>query len=95
MKLYLFSVKWKRKQLMQLCAERILLVKSMLYYYVQEIKKETKPVRLINLLYLANDVIQNSRKHCPHFMGMFYENLEPAFRYVHLSFEPSIAFKLL
>lgn len=80
---------------MQLCAERILLVKSMLYYYVQEIKKETKPVRLINLLYLANDVIQNSRKHCPHFMGMFYENLEPAFRYVHLSFEPSIAFKLL
>uniref|UniRef100_A0AAF5PRA1 CID domain-containing protein n=1 Tax=Wuchereria bancrofti TaxID=6293 RepID=A0AAF5PRA1_WUCBA len=52
--------------------------------WLQEIKKETKPVRLINLLYLANDVIQNSRKHCPHFMGMFYENLEPAFRHVSL-----------
>lgn len=76
-------------------AEGMLLVKSVLYYYIQEIKKETKPVRLINLLYLANDVIQNSRKHCPHFMGMFYENLEPAFRYVPCRFAASIAFKLL
>ncbi|EFO22068.1 hypothetical protein LOAG_06418 [Loa loa] len=63
--------------------------------WLQEIKKETKPVRLINLLYLANDVIQNSRKHCPHFMGMFYENLEPAFRHVsvHADADAVVAMK--
>ncbi|KAL4002983.1 RNA polymerase II-binding domain family protein [Acanthocheilonema viteae] len=63
--------------------------------WLQEIKKETTPVRLINLLYLANDVIQNSRKHCPHFMGMFYENLEPAFRHVsvHADADAVVAMK--
>ncbi|VDN30825.1 unnamed protein product, partial [Gongylonema pulchrum] len=53
---------------------------TILRVWLQEVKKETKPNRLINLLYLANDVIQNSRRHCPKFMEMFYESLEPAFR---------------
>ncbi|VDN32546.1 unnamed protein product [Gongylonema pulchrum] len=55
---------------------------TILRVWLQEVKKETKPNRLINLLYLANDVIQNSRRHCPKFMEMFYESLEPAFRHV-------------
>ncbi|VDM97998.1 unnamed protein product [Thelazia callipaeda] len=63
--------------------------------WLQEIQKETKPARLVNLLYLANDVIQNSRKHCAHFMGMFYENLEPAFRHVstHADADAVVAMK--
>lgn len=54
----------------------------------QEVMKETRPRHLINLMYLANDVIQNSRRQCPKFMDVFYDVLEPAFKYVlHLSRE--------
>uniref|UniRef100_A0A0N5AQ93 CID domain-containing protein n=1 Tax=Syphacia muris TaxID=451379 RepID=A0A0N5AQ93_9BILA len=50
--------------------------------WLKEVKREVRPGRLINLLYLANDVIQNSRKQSPGFMALFYTVLEPAFRHV-------------
>ncbi|VDM46258.1 unnamed protein product [Toxocara canis] len=50
----------------------------------QEVKKEIRPARLVNLLYLANDVIQNSRRQCPDFMALFYGVLEPAFKHVSM-----------
>ncbi|CAI4232375.1 unnamed protein product [Auanema sp. JU1783] len=51
------------------------------HVWLKEIKMETNASRLVNLIYLANDVIQNSRKKAPEFMGKFFHVLEPAFKY--------------
>ncbi|VDD91687.1 unnamed protein product [Enterobius vermicularis] len=59
--------------------------------WLKEVKQEVRPVRLVNLLYLANDVIQNSRKQSPGFMALFYTVLEPAFKQLIASFPEAIA----
>jgi hypothetical protein len=48
---------------------------------LKEVRNNTDNERLINLIYLANDVIQNARKKAPSFMNAFYEVLQPAVRY--------------
>lgn len=58
--------------------------KEIVTIWMKEITKEKDPIRLINLLYLANDVIQNSRRQCPEFMNIFFDVLEPAFIHVSL-----------
>uniref|UniRef100_A0A0M3HM65 CID domain-containing protein n=1 Tax=Ascaris lumbricoides TaxID=6252 RepID=A0A0M3HM65_ASCLU len=62
---------------------------------LQEVKKEIRPIRLINLLYLANDVIQNSRRQCPDFMDLFYGVLEPAFKLVSSFNNETACFEIL
>ncbi|KHN72031.1 CID domain-containing protein 1 [Toxocara canis] len=57
---------------------------SIVHLWLKEVKKEIRPARLVNLLYLANDVIQNSRRQCPDFMALFYGVLEPAFKHVSM-----------
>ncbi|EYC40906.1 hypothetical protein Y032_0590g386 [Ancylostoma ceylanicum] len=49
--------------------------------WLKEVRKETNSSQIVNLLYVANDVIQNSRKKNPEIMGKFYTVLEPAFRH--------------
>ncbi|CAJ0598578.1 unnamed protein product [Cylicocyclus nassatus] len=49
--------------------------------WLKEVRKETNSSQIVNLLYVANDVIQNSRKKNPEFMTKFYGVLEPAFRH--------------
>uniref|UniRef100_A0A915BIP6 CID domain-containing protein n=2 Tax=Parascaris univalens TaxID=6257 RepID=A0A915BIP6_PARUN len=68
---------------------------NIVHLWLKEVKKEIRPVRLINLLYLANDVIQNSRRQCPDFMNLFYGVLEPAFKHVsmHADSQAVIALK--
>jgi regulator of Ty1 transposition protein 103 len=44
----------------------------------KEVRSNSDNERLINLVYLANDVIQNARKKAPSFMIAFFEILQPA-----------------
>uniref|UniRef100_A0A914W2J4 CID domain-containing protein n=1 Tax=Plectus sambesii TaxID=2011161 RepID=A0A914W2J4_9BILA len=48
----------------------------------KEVLRETKPGRMLSLIYLANDVIQNSRKKWPLFQEHFYHVLEKALAHV-------------
>lgn len=43
---------------------------------------ENDPSRMVMYLYVANEVIQNARKKCPHYQQTFYKVLESAFKYV-------------
>ncbi|VDK18155.1 unnamed protein product, partial [Anisakis simplex] len=67
-------------------AERIV------HLWLKVVKREIRPARLINLLYLANDVVQNSRRQCPDFMALFYSVLEPAFN-MHADSQAVVALK--
>ncbi|KAK6020585.1 hypothetical protein OSTOST_13757, partial [Ostertagia ostertagi] len=49
--------------------------------WLKEVRKETNSSQIVNLLYIANDVIQNSRKKNPEMAVKFYSVLEPAFRH--------------
>uniref|UniRef100_A0A1I7XAK3 CID domain-containing protein n=1 Tax=Heterorhabditis bacteriophora TaxID=37862 RepID=A0A1I7XAK3_HETBA len=49
--------------------------------WLKEVRQEVNAHRLVNLIYLANDVIQNSRKKNPEFADNFFVVLEPAFRH--------------
>ncbi|KAE9419654.1 hypothetical protein Angca_009807 [Angiostrongylus cantonensis] len=49
--------------------------------WLKEVRKETNSSQIVNLLYIANDVIQNSRKKNPEMMAKFFTVLEPAFRH--------------
>ncbi|KAL3102319.1 hypothetical protein niasHS_003728 [Heterodera schachtii] len=51
--------------------------------WLKEVRNNSENERLISLINLANDVIQNSRKKVPSFMAAFFEVLQPAF--VHAS----------
>lgn len=50
--------------------------------WYNELKKEKESRRLLNLVHLANDVIQNSRKKWPLFKEQFQHQLENAFSHV-------------
>ncbi|MFH4973922.1 hypothetical protein AB6A40_000631 [Gnathostoma spinigerum] len=62
--------------------------------WLKEVRQETQPSRLISLLYLANDVIQNSRKQCPDFMTLFFTVLEPAFRHISIHADSQVVVAL-
>ncbi|XGW15356.1 hypothetical protein V3C99_001104 [Haemonchus contortus] len=49
--------------------------------WLKEVRKETNSAQIVNLIYIANDVIQNSRKKNPEMAVKFYTVLEPAFRH--------------
>lgn len=49
--------------------------------WLKEVRKETNSSQIVNLLYVANDVIQNSRKKNPEMTAKFFSVLEPAFRH--------------
>uniref|UniRef100_A0A1I8B2K9 CID domain-containing protein n=1 Tax=Meloidogyne hapla TaxID=6305 RepID=A0A1I8B2K9_MELHA len=51
--------------------------------WLKEVRSNTDSERLLSLMNLANDVIQNARKKAPPFMNAFYEVLQPAV--VHIS----------
>ncbi|KAF7639911.1 CID domain-containing protein [Meloidogyne graminicola] len=51
--------------------------------WLKEVRNITDNERLLSLMNLANDVIQNARKKAPSFMNAFYEVLQPAI--VHIS----------
>uniref|UniRef100_A0A914N808 CID domain-containing protein n=1 Tax=Meloidogyne incognita TaxID=6306 RepID=A0A914N808_MELIC len=48
--------------------------------WLKEVRSITDSERLLSLMNLANDVIQNARKKAPAFMNVFYEVLQPAVR---------------
>ncbi|KAI1729136.1 cell-cycle alteration and expression-elevated protein in tumor domain-containing protein [Ditylenchus destructor] len=50
--------------------------------WVKEVKEQTHPEKIIALVNLANDVIQNCRKKSPAFMKKFLTALEPAFSHI-------------
>lgn len=49
--------------------------------WLRTVKKEVKGQRIVNLLYVANDVIQNARKACPQFKDDFFAAIESSFRH--------------
>ncbi|EGT53251.1 CBN-CIDS-1 protein [Caenorhabditis brenneri] len=49
--------------------------------WLRTVKKEVKGQRIVNLLYVANDVAQNARKSCPQFKDDFLPAIESAFRH--------------
>lgn len=49
--------------------------------WLKEVRRETNSSQIVNLLYIANDVIQNSRKKTPEMAVKFFSVLEPAFRH--------------
>uniref|UniRef100_A0A915CNX7 CID domain-containing protein n=1 Tax=Ditylenchus dipsaci TaxID=166011 RepID=A0A915CNX7_9BILA len=50
--------------------------------WLKEVTSNTSPDKLISLVYLANDVIQNCRKKNPQFMKSFFSVLQPAFNHI-------------
>ncbi|CAI5446727.1 unnamed protein product [Caenorhabditis angaria] len=58
--------------------------------WLKTIRREGNPSKIVNLLYLANDVIQNSRKQYPKYKEDFFLNLEHAFRHASKLKEPSV-----
>uniref|UniRef100_A0A183CBM0 CID domain-containing protein n=1 Tax=Globodera pallida TaxID=36090 RepID=A0A183CBM0_GLOPA len=56
---------------------------SILDCWLKEVRNNSDNERLISLINLANDVIQNSRKKVPTFLTAFLEVLQPAF--IHAS----------
>lgn len=55
---------------------------SIVKVWYNELKKEKQARRLLNLIHLANDVIQNSRKKWPAFRDQFQGYLENAFAHI-------------
>uniref|UniRef100_A0A8R1DF44 CID domain-containing protein n=2 Tax=Caenorhabditis japonica TaxID=281687 RepID=A0A8R1DF44_CAEJA len=49
--------------------------------WFKTVKKETKSSKVVNLLYVANDVAQNARKTCPQFKDDFFPAIEGAFKH--------------
>uniref|UniRef100_A0A1I7V4U7 CID domain-containing protein n=1 Tax=Caenorhabditis tropicalis TaxID=1561998 RepID=A0A1I7V4U7_9PELO len=49
--------------------------------WLKTVKKESKGQKVVNLLYVANDVAQNARKSCPQFKDDFFPAIESAFRH--------------
>uniref|UniRef100_A0A914CAK3 CID domain-containing protein n=1 Tax=Acrobeloides nanus TaxID=290746 RepID=A0A914CAK3_9BILA len=56
--------------------------KVILDIWLKEVRRQNNPEKLLCLVYLANDVIQNSRKKYPDFMISFLKVLDPAFRFI-------------
>uniref|UniRef100_A0A915MYB7 CID domain-containing protein n=1 Tax=Meloidogyne javanica TaxID=6303 RepID=A0A915MYB7_MELJA len=50
--------------------------------WLKEVRSITDSERLLSLMNLANDVIQNARKKAPAFMNAFYEVLQPAVSHI-------------
>ncbi|KAH7729829.1 RNA polymerase II-binding domain containing protein [Aphelenchoides avenae] len=50
--------------------------------WLKEVNGQTNSDKLLSLVYLANDVIQNCRKKHPEFMRKFLDVLEPAFSHI-------------
>ncbi|PIC38352.1 hypothetical protein B9Z55_010391 [Caenorhabditis nigoni] len=49
--------------------------------WLKTVRKENKGAKVVNLLYVANDVAQNARKACPQFKDDFFPAIESAFRH--------------
>lgn len=62
---------------------------AILETWLKEVMNNTDNERLISLMNLANDVIQNARKKAPSFMNSFYEVLQPAISHISSIADPS------
>ncbi|CAB3402279.1 unnamed protein product [Caenorhabditis bovis] len=49
--------------------------------WLKELRKQSNTSQIINLLYLANDIAQNTRKWCPQYKTDFFPAIENAFKH--------------
>lgn len=67
---------------------------SIVKVWYNELKKEKQPKKILNLVYLANDVIQNARKKWPLFLEQFQPVLDKGFGYAARHVDPATLYSI-